>query len=95
MERSVKIFLYGKFPEISGGRSKIDKLNLADSVSLTEFLSRVGLPAGSVQLVMVNYRAVGKDAMIHPGDRVSIFGREYPIFADWLSQRTLRQTVRD
>ncbi|HDM09232.1 MAG: hypothetical protein JRI39_14660 [Deltaproteobacteria bacterium] len=95
MGESVKVFLYGRFPEVSGRRSKNYRLNLANSVMLREFLSRIGIPLSSVQLVMVNHRAVGKDAIIRPDDRVSIFGQEYPIFADWLSQRRVGQTVRD
>ena len=95
MAQSVEIFLYGRFPENSEGKSKNYRVNLAHSVSLTEFLGRIGIRVGSVQLVMINHRAVGKDAIIRPGDRVSVFGQEYPIFADWLSQRRVRQPVRD
>jgi molybdopterin converting factor small subunit len=41
------------------------------------------IPFNKVQVVMVNYRAVAKHSTIHPGDRVSLFPREYPVFADW------------
>ena len=95
MGQSVEVFLYGKFSETSEGKFKVRRLKLADSTPLAEFLDRVGIPVGSVQLVMVNHKAVGKDTTIRPGDRVSIFGQEYPIFADWLWQRRVRQTARD
>ncbi len=95
MGQPTEIFLYGRFPETSEGRSKTRNIKLADSVSLGEFLSRAGIPVTSVQLVMVNHKAVGKDAMIRPGDRVSIFGQEYPVFADWLWQRRVMQRTRD
>jgi len=42
------------------------------------------IPAKEVGLAMVNHRSVPKGSLIHPGDRLSLFPREYPIFADWL-----------
>lgn len=51
--------------------------------SLNELLEDLQIPSDRVQLAMVNYRAVPPDQVIHPGDRVSLFPREYMIFADW------------
>jgi hypothetical protein len=34
-------------------------------------------------MALVNHRAVPKTTLIRPGDRLSLFPREYPIFADW------------
>jgi hypothetical protein len=36
-----------------------------------------------VQLAMVNHSAVPKKSIIHPGDRLALFPKEYVIFADW------------
>ncbi len=36
---------------------------------------------------MVNHRAVPKDTVIFPGDRVALFPREYAIFVDWKAFR--------
>jgi hypothetical protein len=41
----------------------------------------------SVNLVMVNHRSVLKDSVVWPGDRVAVFPKEYPIFADWADHR--------
>jgi hypothetical protein len=35
----------------------------------------------------LNNRAVPKNSTIHPGDRLSLFPREYPIFVDWKDHR--------
>lgn len=50
---------------------------------LVDVLGRFNIPLDMVQLAMVNHRAVPKDSIINPGDRISVFPREYIVFADW------------
>jgi molybdopterin converting factor small subunit len=50
---------------------------------LTEVLETLEIPSDAVQLSMVNYRAVPRDTTIYPGDRLSLFPKEYPVFVDW------------
>ncbi len=50
---------------------------------LVDVLGRFNIPLDMVQLAMVNHRAVPKDSIINPGDRISLFPREYIVFADW------------
>jgi sulfur carrier protein ThiS len=56
-------------------------------VSLMDFLERLGVSSDRVQLVMVNHRAVSPDHVVHPGDRIALFPKEYAIFADWKNFR--------
>ncbi|MFC1829064.1 MoaD/ThiS family protein [Thermodesulfobacteriota bacterium] len=50
---------------------------------LLDVLTRFKIPLGMVQLTMVNHKAVHKETVIHPGDRVAVFPREYIVFTDW------------
>jgi len=50
---------------------------------LPEVLRNIKIPPDVVQLVMVNHRAVLRNTVIHPGDRVALFPKEYVIFVDW------------
>jgi len=54
---------------------------------LPEVLKDLDITPDSVQLAMVNHKAVPKTAIIRPGDRMALFPREYAIFADWISLR--------
>jgi molybdopterin converting factor small subunit len=55
----------------------------AGPMPLLDVLTRFNIPPGMVQLTMVNHKAVHKDTVIHPGDRVAVFPREYIVFTDW------------
>jgi len=59
------------------------QLDLEAPSPLSEVLDLLQLPSDKVQLAMVNHRAAHRDHMIHPGDRISLFPKEYPFFADW------------
>ena len=61
--------------------------DLDSPTALVDVLSRFKVPLDKVQLAMVNHRAVPKDSMIQPGDRLSLFPREYMVFADWRDLR--------
>ena len=87
MADPVQIAVFGKFIGGIERDSQEGKLPISDSIPVEQLLRRVGIPRESVNLVMVNHRAVTPQARVCPGDRVSVFSREYPIFADWLAQR--------
>ncbi|MBL7175481.1 MAG: MoaD/ThiS family protein [Desulfobacteraceae bacterium] len=88
MRSPTKVYLFGSFQK--GGGDPDDpptQLDLKTPTSLEEVLKSLKIPPDMVQLAMVNYRAVPKDSAIHPGDRLSLFPKEYPIFADWKDLR--------
>jgi molybdopterin converting factor small subunit len=58
-------------------------MDLDAPTPLHQVLRNLKIPSNRVQVAMVNYRAVSKNTTIHPGDRISLFPREYPVFADW------------
>ncbi len=65
-------------------------VNLDKPSPLPDILKRFGIPGEKVQLVMINHKAVSKETVVHPGDRLTLFPREYPIFADWHDLRLNR-----
>ena len=59
------------------------QIELQTPTPLPDLLERLHIGGKRVQLAMVNYRAVSPDHVVRPGDRVSLFPKEYPLFADW------------
>ncbi len=59
------------------------RFELEDPTPLLEVLQIHRISVNMVQLAMVNHSAVPKKSIIHPGDRLALFPREYVIFADW------------
>jgi len=59
------------------------RFELKDPMPLLEVLQTHEIPENWIQLAMVNHRAVPKKTMIHPGDRLALFPKEYIVFADW------------
>ena len=89
MESPVRVFAYGSLRTNLGVSSLrvFLKLYLAYPVQLVNVLKELDIAPDSVQLAMVNHRAVPKTGIIRPGDRIALFPKEYPIFADWVSLR--------
>jgi molybdopterin converting factor small subunit len=88
MKGRTEVFLYGslrKGPEELVLSPVLD--NLDEPLSLEKLIHRLQIQPDQVQLAMVNHRAVSPDHVIQPGDRVSLFPREYAIFADWKNLR--------
>lgn len=84
MEPRTEIRLFGSFQWESGGLYDVPvQLTLKVPTALPEVLKRLNISPDKVQLVMINHRAVPRDAQVHPGDRLSIFPKEYPVFPDW------------
>ena len=88
MKSTTQIFLFGSLRK---GFARSDgypiTLDLEAPIPIREILKRISIAPESVQLAMVNFRAVHKDYAIQPGDRLSLFPKEYPIFADWKDHR--------
>ena len=55
---------------------------------LLQIIGDLNIPEMQVQLIMVNHRAVSRETLVYPGDRLALFPSEYPIFADWKNLRS-------
>jgi molybdopterin converting factor small subunit len=88
MKGKTEVYLYGSLRRGPGESIASPVLNTLDEpISLGELIHRLHIQPDQVQLAMVNHRAVSPDHVIQPGDRVSLFPREYAIFADWKNLR--------
>lgn len=83
MNSAVQIHFFGSLQNLRPTSETTLKKTLDTSVPLTTLLVAESIPVDQIQIVMVNHRAVHKDVLIHPGDRVALFPNEYAIFADW------------
>jgi molybdopterin converting factor small subunit len=84
-----EVHLFGSLRKNAQGiRSYPIHYELESPASLKEFLDSLEIASDRVQLAMVNHRAVSLDHVIHPGDRIALFPKEYTIFADWKNFRT-------
>jgi len=85
---STQVCLFGSLRQRLGNKKGLSiQLDLKTPTPLTEVLETLEIPSDAVQLSMVNYRAVPKDTTIYPGDRLSLFPKEYPVFVDWKDLR--------
>ncbi len=88
MQTTVKIVPFGSLrrglPVSAGGDLEHP---LAGARSLADVLAALDVGVELVQLAMVNHRAAAVDTAVRAGDRIALFPREYPIFADWQSYR--------
>lgn len=84
MSAVTEVYLFGSLSRESeeNGARPIQYV-LHAPIPLRDLFHCLGISSGRVQLAMVNYRAVSLDHVIHPGDRIALFPKEYPIFADW------------
>ena len=88
MNPVTNVLLFGSLSRFNRGkRDQALELDLQVPTGIPDVLNLLKIPAKDVSLAMVNHRSVPKDSVIHPGDRLSLFPREYPIFADWLDHR--------
>ncbi len=88
MNPVTNVLLFGSLTRIlRGKKDEALELDLPVPTGISDVLDLLKIPAKDVSLVMVNHRSVPKDSVIHPGDRLSLFPREYPIFEDWLDHR--------
>ena len=87
MAVSTRVLLYGSLKPNSAGDPGAEVFP-EHSLPIEELLNQIGVSPGTVQLVMVNHRAVPPGHVVQPGDRVACFPREYMIFADWKNFRS-------
>jgi len=80
-----------------GSLSRYDKENPSTIIfpcrkplSLTELLLAICAERDKVQVIFANGRPVRHDHLVMPGERISVFPKEYPIFADW---KDFRETI--
>ncbi len=79
-----ELVLFGSLKkETAGAGEDSIRFELEDPTPLLEVLHTYEIPENRVQLAMVNHGAVPKNSIIHPGDRLALFPKEYAIFADW------------
>ncbi|MEF8822480.1 MAG: MoaD/ThiS family protein [Desulfohalobiaceae bacterium] len=85
----IEIQTYGSLQqELKDALSVLRELPAKDELSLSDLLNELNIPQDRVQLVMLNNRPVRMDARVRTGDRVALFPREYPVFADWKDYRS-------
>jgi hypothetical protein len=88
MNSVTNVLLFGSLTRfLRGKKNEALELDLQCPTGIPDLLDLLKIPARDVSLAMVNFRSVPKDFLVHPGDRLSLFPREYPIFADWLDHR--------
>jgi len=88
MERETRVFVYGSLQKMFADQKHNPlRLRLTAEVPMLDVLKNLDIDADKVQLAMVNRRSAARDCRIKPGDRLALFPREYPIFADWKNYR--------
>lgn len=84
MKSLTEVCLFGSLRKVLGDfHDWTLQMDLNAPTPLPQVLKDLKIPFNRIQVAMVNYRAVSKNTTIHPGDRISLFPREYPVFADW------------
>jgi molybdopterin converting factor small subunit len=84
MSSDIEVHLFGSLKKtLVDSNNPLIQLRLKDPTPLRHVLESIEIASDSVQLVMVNHKAVPKDTLIYPGDRLALFPKEYAVFADW------------
>ncbi|NNK13285.1 MAG: hypothetical protein HKP52_03520 [Desulfofustis sp.] len=89
MSQRIEIICYGSLRDAGSSASTPpnNHLPLSEATTLATIIDRLDISSDSLQLIMLNHRAVSKEAVIKPGDRLALFPKEYPIFIDWNDYR--------
>ncbi len=83
-KQEIQVCIFGSLLKESGKLvARQTDMVLEAPSPLSSILNLLEIPDNKVQIVFVNHRAVLKDHVIRPGDRVSLFPKEYALFADW------------
>ncbi|MBT8350544.1 MAG: hypothetical protein KJO26_04830 [Deltaproteobacteria bacterium] len=96
MKSNIQIHLYGSLRDM--GKKHDDftiRTDLESKSPLFDILNQVKIPPDRVQLAMVNHKAVYMDSTVYPGDRIALFPKEYPLFADWKDYRSAGGAKKD
>ena len=83
MSTYTELVLFGSLKREMTDVDESIRFELEGPTPLIEVLQIHKIPVTMVQLAMVNHSAVPKNSIIHPGDRLALFPREYAIFSDW------------
>jgi len=90
MKFDIQIHLYGSLRNIGKKNDEFTiRTGLESKAPLVDIIKELKISLDMVQLVMVNHKAVHMDSTIYPGDRIALFPREYPVFADWKDFRSV------
>jgi len=85
---TAEVYLFGSLSrERESDKGYPIQYALQEPIPLNDLFDRLGIISDRVQLAMVNYRAVPLDYVVHPGDRIALFPKEFAIFADWKNFR--------
>lgn len=88
-KQEIQVLLFGSLKSKGqGAGTSNERVALKTPSKLKTLLKNMAIDERDVQLAMVNHRAVFKDHMVQPGDRVSLFPPEYAFFADWKGFRS-------
>jgi hypothetical protein len=89
MSEMVEVILYGSLRDnrIISPNPSDNMLAVTEATPLKYVFRRLDIPYDKVQLAMLNHRAVSKDAVVNPGDRLALFPVEYPVYPDWNDYR--------
>ena len=88
MNAETRVYLFGSLRESVGDLPDGSiKLDLKVPIPLIDVLNHLEISPMKVQMAMINHRAVSLEAFVYPGYRISLFPREYAVFADWKSFR--------
>ena len=88
MKSGIQILLNGSLRNMGKEHDKYSiRTGLKSKAPLVNILKQLKIPLNTVQLVMVNHKAVHINSIIYPGDRIALFPEEYPVFADWKDLR--------
>ena len=88
MKFMAEIHVFGSLKKSIEDRNKYPlKIDLQNPVPIIEILKTLKIEPNEVQLTMINHKAISKVSSLHPGDRLSLFPKEYPIFVDWKDLR--------
>ena len=89
MRTLTQVFLFGSLQKWAKDFYDLPiQLEHQTPTTVWEILEDLKIPPDMIQLPMLNHRAISKHSKIHPGDRLSLFPKEYPIFADWKNFRS-------
>ena len=85
VKSATEVHLFGSLTTAQRGNSsqQVQFVAIQDPMALKDFLNYIRIPSDTVQLAMVNHKAVPRGYMISPSDRVALFPKEYPIYPDW------------
>jgi len=85
MSEIVHVILYGslRHNRINSPNPSDNMLEVTEAVPLKNVFRKLDIPDDKVQMAMRNHRAVSRDAVVNPGDRLALFPVEYPVYPDW------------